>query len=121
MAQFLLGLNMGRADAYTSIIDRYLSATITLQNTGTDPRQDYDLRVYCDDCHPEPDGVSNYIGDDQITVRWDEETILGVPSGSDSGRFIFIEVIRSSGTLCDPWTLRVIGDTAASINTCDPK
>jgi len=96
-----------------------LSATVTLTPpSGTD----YDLRVYCDDCTTVA-GSSAQGGSavDTVHVRWDEECMFGVPSGTDSGRYVYILVEHYAANVCNNYALQVRGNTATGSNTCSTK
>jgi len=85
---------------------------------------DYDLRAGCDNCENLVQFSENSGTNEQVILRWNEETnILGLPSGSDSGRFILIEVVYVSAEVCSNWTLRVTGntDTEPDLITCSSR
>jgi hypothetical protein len=97
----------------------YLSATLTLApGAGTD----YDLYVYCDNCTTSA-GSSSQGGTavDRVDISWDEGCFLGFPTGSDSGRDVYIQVRYYAGNVCNEWTLEVYGNTAVSTRTCSTK
>lgn len=81
---------------------------------------DYDLRARCDDCEslvwPSERSGTN----ERVVLRWDEDTVAGFPSGSDSGRYVYIEVVHYSAQVCADWTLTVTGntDTDPELTTC---
>ena len=96
-----------------------LSATIRL----TPPSgADYDLFVYCDGCMTLA-GSSTQAGSavDEVQIKWEENCILGQPTGTDSGRMIYIRVDCTSVSIEDTWTLEVFGNTGAPTYTCSPK
>ncbi len=86
---------------------------------------DYDLYARCDDCATEATAVvSSLAGSgavDTVSLRWPEDTILGFPSGSDSGRWVHIFVKMFSANECDQYTLTVTGDVCPTLNTCGSK
>lgn len=94
----------------------YLSARIILEVPAG---ADYDLFAYCDDCTTLA-GSSTLSGssDEMVEVKWDEECVLGIPTGSDSGRYIYIRVDCYSVSIEDHWTLQITGNTSVSLNTC---
>ena len=54
-------------------------------------------------------------GIDTITVRADDDF------GEDDTHTVFIEVRHANSTsLCSSWTLTVLGNTTASVQTCNP-
>jgi hypothetical protein len=106
-------------EADGTMICMYLSATITLTPP---PGADYDLFVYCDDCMTLA-GSSTQGGSatEVVQVRWDEECIMGIPTGSDSGRYIYIRVDCNSVSVEDDWSLVIYGNTSVGINTCSTR
>lgn len=87
--------------------------------TGTN----YDLNGYCDNCSG-ADASSTLTGSSNETMymRWDEAcTFLGVPTGSDSDRDIWIRVAFVSGNVCTNYTLSVTGNACSGGNTCSEK
>jgi len=94
----------------------YLSAVITLApGAGTD----YDLFAYCDGCSTVADSSSNGGTTlDQVELRWEEDCFLGFPTGSDSGRIVYLQVRYYSGNNCNPWALEVYGNVLVTTATC---
>lgn len=83
---------------------------------------DYDLFMHCDDCSNSDASSLNGTGQNDSTgLRWDEDTILGCPSGSDSGRDVFIEVRHFNANTCATYTLTVQGNVCPSNDTCSSK
>jgi hypothetical protein len=83
---------------------------------------DYDLYVYCDDCNG-ADASSTQGGSavEEVVMLWDEACTLGCPTGTDSGRNLYIRVDCTSVTIADNWTLEVFGNSGAGPNTCGTK
>jgi hypothetical protein len=97
------------SDLFSSV---YLSATINLTSA---PGTDFDLYVYCNNCTGGLAGSST-LGSGQVdTVR--------VRTNDDSFSWddmdVVIEVRHWSSSVCAPWTLQVIGNTAVSTETCN--
>ncbi|HOX46409.1 MAG TPA: choice-of-anchor D domain-containing protein [Myxococcota bacterium] len=94
----------------------YLSTIITL---APGLNTDYDLFAYCDGCSTVADSSSNGGTTlDQVELRWEEECVLGFPSGSDSSRYVYLQVRYYSGATCNPWSLEVYGNPAVATATC---
>lgn len=93
-----------------------LTATITLTPP---PGANYDLYVYCDGCFSVA-GSSTQAGSavEVVNIGWQEECNLGFPTGSDSGRYVYIKVACTSVSIEDNWTLSVLGNTGASCCQC---
>ncbi len=109
---------VSEADSGLSCV--YLSATVVL----TPPQgTDYDLTVYCDNCTTVA-GSSSAGGSavDTVQVRWDEAASVSwpvcVPSGSGSGRYLYVKVRYFSANVCSNFNLAVYGNTDVSSNTC---
>jgi hypothetical protein len=101
----------------SSVSATYLSVQIDLNvPTGTD----YDLTARCDNCANDVK-FSYGAGNQSLILRWDEETNLGFPSGSDSGRDVLIEVVYVSAEVCADWTLTVTGNVNTSSISCSPR
>ncbi|MCB9728158.1 MAG: putative metal-binding motif-containing protein [Deltaproteobacteria bacterium] len=103
-----------------------LSATVTLSMpAGTD----YDLEAWCDGCSGSSTVQSVGVGTtvESVQLRWEEECLevfglcTGAPSGSDSGRDIYIRVLYRQANTCAAWSLQVAGHTAGGSNTCGKK
>jgi hypothetical protein len=103
-----------------------LSATVTLtMPAGTD----YDLEAWCDGCTSTPVASSVTAGttSETVQVRWPEKCLevfglcTGAPSGSDSGRDVYIRVLYRSANTCSTWNLSVLGHTSGGSNTCSEK
>lgn len=93
-----------------SNFDTYLSARIELESGS---QANYDLYVRCGSCSGNLAGTSaNPTGLDLVTVANDDDF------GSDDSFDVLIEVRYLSGG-CEEYTLRVIGNTSASLLTCD--
>ena len=65
---------------------------------------DYDLYVYCDNCTSSQQ-ISNNGGStmDEVIMAWDEDCIFGFPTGSESGRDVYIQVRYFSADICGNW------------------
>lgn len=97
--------------------DLCVTATLDVPS-GTD----YDLEMHCDDCNSSDATSVNGTGQTDTTgLRWEEDTLLGCPSGSESGRDVFIKVTFYTGTVCTDYTLTVEGDVCPSSDTCSSK
>ncbi|MBN2499080.1 MAG: hypothetical protein JXR96_31115 [Deltaproteobacteria bacterium] len=94
----------------------YLSASIVLFPPDG---ADYDLRVYCDDCSSLA-GSSSVSGSDPdlVEIAWDEDCFLGFPTGTHSGRDVYIHVVYYSAGDCYDWELEIYGNTEVLENTC---
>lgn len=96
-----------------------LGVRVTLVSS---PGTDYDLYLYCDNCGAIPSASSTLTGGtDTAFLKWAEDTIFGAPSGSDSGRFIIIEVRHASSVSCGGYTLTIQGNVQSGPNTCSAK
>lgn len=86
---------------------------------------DYDLYTRCDSCATtstySAGSAAGSGSTDTVNLRWDENTIAGCPSGSDSGRDVYILVRMFSVDECNQYTLTVRGDVCGSSNTCSSK
>jgi hypothetical protein len=84
---------------------------------------DYDLRAGCDSCGNLVQFSENSGTDERLILRWNEDTVLGIPTGSDSGRDVFIEVVYVSAEVCSDWRLTVTGntDTEPDLITCSSR
>jgi len=94
-----------------------LSAEIELDvPSGTN----YDLYAYCSGCSGISDS-STAGGSSNETVRlyWDDECVLGIPTGTDQSRDIYIRVAHVSANVCSDYTLTVSGNTGSGGQTCD--
>jgi hypothetical protein len=103
-----------------------LSATVTL----TMPAGiDYDLQAWCDGCSTSPvvQSLNGGSATETVQVRWEEKCLevfgicTGSPSGSDSGRDVYIRVLYKSANTCSNWSLVVAGHTSGGSNTCSEK
>ncbi len=97
-----------------------LGVRVTLVSS---PGTDYDLYLYCDNCGGTPSASSTLTGGtDTAFMKWEEDTgPFGIPSGSDSGRTIIIEVRHVSSISCGGYTLTVQGNVQIGPNTCPAK
>ncbi len=79
--------------------------------------------MYCDNCGGTPSASSTLTGGtDTAFMKWEEDTgPFGIPSGSDSGRTIIIEVRHVSSISCGGYTLTVQGNVQIGPNTCPAK
>ena len=108
------------SEADESILDcEDLTAAIKLYPAGG---TDYDLYVYCDSCGSLA-GSSTNRGSamDEVRVRWEEDCIMGFPTGTDSGRYISILVRYYSANICNDYNLYVYGNASAGSKTCSTK
>ncbi len=104
------------AECYTENSCMYLSATVTLQPA---PGTDYDLEAYCDGCSSVADSSLKGVGEtDTVEVRWEEKCMFGIPTSSDSGRYVYVRVVYAYAITCDDYTLTVYGNTPVSSLTC---
>ncbi len=100
-----------------------LGARITLTpGAGTN----YNLDAYCDGCTTlAAQSNSGGSSPDQVHVRWDEKCncVFGIcaPTGSDSGRDIYVRVRFASGNKCTNYNLLVEGNKFSGGNTCGDK
>jgi len=97
-----------------------LCARITLNPNGIS--MDYDLYGYCDDCSGSDASSAAGSGSiDTITMMWDENTVAGCPTGTDSGRYLYLNTTMYSVDECNNYTISVVGDVCGSSNTCNSK
>jgi hypothetical protein len=83
---------------------------------------DYDLYMHCDDCTSSD--ASSLLGvgqNDSTGLRWQEDTLFGCPSGSESGRDVYIRVAHFNANTCASYTLTVQGNVCPSTDTCSSK
>jgi hypothetical protein len=84
---------------------------------------DYDLYVYCDACNGS--GASSTQGGsavEEVFMAWDEDCVWpGIPSGTDSSRYLYVHVRCYSVSIENDWTLQVFGNTGSGSNTCSTK
>ena len=73
---------------------------------------DYDLYIYCSNCGVGTSDSSSASGTttDIANLHWDDTCVLGIPTGSDNSRYIYIQVRFWSGNNCNDYTLRVRGN-----------
>jgi hypothetical protein len=90
---------------------RQLSARFTLTNP---PGATYTLEASCDNCGVQTSGAG------QVTLRWDEATVLGIPTG-DSGRDVYVNVVYQNGSACQNWSLQVQGNVGTGAITCSSR
>lgn len=88
---------------------RDLGVRFTLANP---PGANYTLRAGCDGCT-----TVNASGS-SVTLRWEEQSVLGVPTNTDSGRMVYVHVVYSGGSSCTDWNLRVEGNVLTGPLTC---
>jgi hypothetical protein len=88
---------------------RDLGVRFTLTNP---PGASYTLQAGCDGCT-----TVSASGSGTVTLRWEEQTILGLPTG-DSSRPVFVNVIHAGGSSCEDWSLRVDGNVLSGPLTC---
>ncbi len=83
----------------------------------------YDLFAYCDGCTAVAASSTNGGSTaEMVIVRWEEETnAFGFPSGSDSGRTVFIRVVFASGAVCSEYTLTATGNQCGGPLTCSER
>ena len=97
----------------SSIVAKYLSATITLTSP---PGADYNLYVYCVICGGLMAGASTSTAqNDVVHVRMNEEVF---PTGLDNSFDVLIEVRYFGGSSSSIWNLSVVGNTSVSSPTC---
>jgi putative metal-binding protein len=92
---------------------------VQVQLNPNGAQMNYDLYAACDNC---ANSISSTLGSGQtdiVSLKWDEATIAGCPSGSNSGRDVYVFIQMTSVDECDTYTLTVIGDNcSAPNNTC---
>ncbi|MFH2010568.1 MAG: MopE-related protein [bacterium] len=82
---------------------------------------DYDLYVYCDNCTSSQQSSTNTGSTmDEVIMAWDEACNMGFPTGTESGRYVYIQVQYWSANICDDWYLTATGHTGGA-NTCPDK
>lgn len=78
---------------------------------------DYTLEAGCDGCtvHTASSGTPA-----TVTLRWNEQTVLGIPN-SDSGRDVYVNVVYQSGSACGQWNLQAQGNVNGGPITCSER
>ncbi|MGM0576891.1 MAG: putative metal-binding motif-containing protein [Myxococcota bacterium] len=120
-----LVVSEGNSDALSL---HHFSATLALDVPSG---ADYDLDAWCDDCTVGATVTSSTSGsvNEVVKVAWREKCLedpifgfcTGAPSGSDSGRTIWIRIRHAVANTCSTWSLTAEGDTGAPSNTCSEK
>lgn len=99
-------LRINEADSGSTA--RQLSVRFQLTNP---PGATYSLEASCDNC------AVQQVGAGQVTLRWDEATVLGLPTG-DSSRDVYVNVVYAGGSSCQNWTLQALGNVSTGAVTC---
>jgi hypothetical protein len=113
-------LRLWVAEANSDLTCVYLSAVLRLYSAAN---TNYDLYVYCDNCTTQAGSSANGGSTmDEVQIAWDEEYSINwptcVPSGSESGRYVYIRIQYASANICDQWHLAVYGNIEVSSRTC---
>ncbi|NMB73625.1 MAG: choice-of-anchor D domain-containing protein [Myxococcales bacterium] len=116
-------LRLWVAEANSDLSCVYLSAVLRLYPPAN---TDYDLYVYCDNCTTQAGSSSNGGSTmEEVQIAWDEDYTINwptcVPSGSESGRYVYINIRYYSANICDQWHLAVYGNVEVSSRTCSRK
>jgi hypothetical protein len=80
---------------------------------------DYDLFVYCDNCtSSQQSSQAGGSASESVTMAWEEDCLFGFPTGSETGRNVYIRVEHWSANTCAPWSLTATGYVSYSSYTC---